>query len=69
MPDLSRRSMAAGVGLLAGAVAFRAAAQTAPSQLAVAAVPRFRAVPLTFRARRPRDPDRIGIRDSDSIGG
>jgi superoxide dismutase, Fe-Mn family len=50
MPDISRRSLAAGVGLLAGAVLSRANAQ---SQLAAATAPKFRAQPLTF------NPDKI----------
>ena len=40
MPEISRRSLAAGVGLLAGAMAVPAAAQ---QLLAVATAPKFRA--------------------------
>lgn len=50
MPEISRRSLAASVGLLAGAAAVPAAAQ---QLLAVASVPKFRAQPLTF------NPDKI----------
>jgi Fe-Mn family superoxide dismutase len=45
MPDISRRSLAAGVGLLAGAAAVPAAAQ---QLLAVANAPKFHVQPLTF---------------------
>ena len=50
MPEISRRSLAAGVGLLVGAAAVPASAQ---QLLAVASVPKFHAQPLTF------NPDKI----------
>jgi Fe-Mn family superoxide dismutase len=47
MPDIPRRSLAAGAGLLVGAMALKANAQ----QIATAATtPKFRALPLTFSA-------------------
>ena len=49
MPEISRRSLAASVGLLAGAAAVPAAAQ---QLLAVASVPKFRAQPLTFNPEK-----------------
>lgn len=49
MPEISRRSLAAGVGLLAGAMFCRAEAQ---SQLALATAPKFRAQPLTFNPEK-----------------
>jgi superoxide dismutase, Fe-Mn family len=58
MPEISRRSLAAGVGLLAGAVAVPAAAQ---QLLAVASAPKFRAQPLTF------NPDKIKWLSAKSI--
>ena len=58
MPEISRRSLAAGVGLLAGAMLSRADAQ---SQLAVATAPKFRAQPLTF------NPDKIKWLSADAI--
>lgn len=58
MPDISRRSLAAGVGLLAGALLSRADAQ---SQLAVATAPKFRAQPLTF------NPDKVKWLSADTI--
>lgn len=58
MPDISRRAVAAGAGLLAGAAALPAAAQ---QLLAVATAPRFRAQPLTF------NPDRIKWLSAASI--
>ncbi len=58
MPDISRRALAAGVGLLAGAVAVPAAAQ---QLLAVASAPKFRAQPLTF------NPDKIKWLSAQSI--
>ena len=58
MPDISRRSLAAGVGLLAGAAVARAHAQP---QLAVANAPKFRAVPLTF------NPDKVKWLSVDAI--
>ena len=48
MPDISRRSLAAGVGLLAGAVALPARQQ----QLAAASAPKVRAQPLTFNPEK-----------------
>src|SRR6266851_3660974 len=51
MPDIPRRSLAAGAGLLVGAMALKASAQ---QQIATAATtPKFRALPLTF------SPDKI----------
>ena len=51
MPDIPRRSLAAGAGLLVGAMALKASAQ---QQIATAATtPKFRALPLTF------NPDKI----------
>ena len=50
MPEISRRSLAASVGLLAGAAAVPAVAQ---QLLAVASAPKFRAQPLTF------NPDKV----------
>ena len=48
MPDIPRRSLAAGAGLLVGAMALKAGAQ---QQIATAATtPKFRALPLTFSA-------------------
>jgi len=58
MPEISRRSLAAGVGLMAGAAAVPAAAQ---QLLAVANAPKFRAQPLTF------NPDRIKWLSAQSI--
>ena len=58
MPEISRRSLAAGVGLLAGAVAVPTAAQ---QLLAVASAPKFRAQPLTF------NPDKIKWLSAQSI--
>jgi len=58
MTDISRRSLAAGVGLLAGAMATHVRAQT---QLAVASAPKFRALPLTF------NPDRVKWLSAESI--
>ena len=58
MPDISRRSLAAGVGLLAGAMAVPAAAQ---QQLAAADAPKFRVQPLTF------NPDKIKWLSAQSI--
>ena len=61
MPDMSRRSLAAGVGLLAGALVQHALAQTAPSQLAAATAPKFRVQPLTF------NPEKIRWLSADAI--
>jgi Fe-Mn family superoxide dismutase len=48
MPDIPRRPLAAGAGLLVGAMALQAGAQ---QQIATAATtPKFRALPLTFSA-------------------
>ena len=58
MPEISRRSLAAGVGLLAGAVAVPAAAQ---QLLAVASAPKVRAQPLTF------NPDKVKWLSAQSI--
>src|SRR4029453_45062 len=58
MPEISRRSLAAGVGLLAGAMAVPAAAQ---QMLAVASAPKFRAQPLTF------NPDKVKWLSAPSI--
>jgi Fe-Mn family superoxide dismutase len=52
MTDISRRSLAAGVGLLAGATIARAGAQQAQQQLAIANAPKFRAQPLTFNPEK-----------------
>lgn len=59
MPDISRRSLAAGVGLLAGAAAVPAAAQQ--QLLAVANAAKFRVQPLTF------NPDKIKWLSAQSI--
>ena len=48
MPDISRRSLAAGAGLLVGAMALPATAQ----QLAAASVTKFRAQPFTFNPEK-----------------
>jgi Fe-Mn family superoxide dismutase len=56
MPDIPRRSLAAGAGLLVGAMALKASAQqqVAPQQMAsAAATPKFRVQPFTF------NPDKI----------
>ena len=58
MPVLSRRSLAAGVGLLAGAAVAPAHAQ---AQLAVANAPKVRALPLTF------NPDKVKWLSADAI--
>jgi superoxide dismutase, Fe-Mn family len=58
MPDISRRSLAAGVGLLAGAAAVPAAAQ---QLLAAVNAPKFRTQPLTF------NPDKIKWLSAQSI--
>src|SRR6185295_10989801 len=58
MPEISRRSLAAGVGLLAGAAAVPAASQ---QLLAVASAPKFRAQPLTF------NPDKVKWLSAPSI--
>jgi superoxide dismutase, Fe-Mn family len=58
MPEISRRSLAAGVGLLAGAAAVPAAAQ---QMLAGARAPKFRAQPLTF------NPDKVKWLSAPSI--
>lgn len=58
MPEISRRSLAAGVGLLASAMLSRADAQ---SQLALATAPKFRAQPLTF------NPDKIKWLSAETI--
>lgn len=58
MPDISRRSLAAGVGLLAGAAAVPATAQ---QLLAVANAAKFRAQPLTF------NPDKVKWLSAQSI--
>jgi Fe-Mn family superoxide dismutase len=50
MPDIPRRSLAAGAGLLAGAMAFHAGAQQVASAVTT---PRFRAQPLTI------NPDKV----------
>ena len=49
MPDLSRRSLVAGTGLLLGALALPATAQT---QIAAANAAKFRAQPLTFNPEK-----------------
>lgn len=48
MPDIPRRSLAAGAGLLIGAMAVRASAQ----QIAAATAPKFRVQPLTFNPEK-----------------
>ena len=63
MPDISRRSLAACVGLLTGAVVARTQAQTVQPQLAVANAPKFRAVPLTF------NPDKVRWLSASAIAG
>jgi Fe-Mn family superoxide dismutase len=50
MPDISRRSLAAGAGLLAGAVALQASAQQ--QAVAAATTPKFRVQPLTFNPEK-----------------
>ncbi len=49
MPDISRRSLAAGAGLLVGAMALQATAQ---QQVAAAAATKFRVQPLTFNPEK-----------------
>ena len=58
MPEISRRSLAVGVGLLAGAASVPAVAQ---QLLAAANAPKFRAQPLTF------NPDKIKWLSAQSI--
>jgi Fe-Mn family superoxide dismutase len=55
MPDIPRRSLAAGAGLLVGAMALKASAQQqiAPQMASAATTPKFRVQPLTF------NPDKI----------
>jgi Fe-Mn family superoxide dismutase len=48
MPDIPRRSLAAGAGLLIGAMAMQASAQ----QIAAATAPKFRVQPLTFNPEK-----------------
>src|SRR5215204_5110214 len=49
MPDISRRSLAAGAGLLVGAMALQATAQ---QQLAAASMTKVRVQPLTFNPEK-----------------
>jgi Fe-Mn family superoxide dismutase len=66
MPDISRRALAAGVGLLAGAAAMPAAAQ---QLLAVANAPKFRAQPLTFNPDKVKWLSAQAIADHHAIYG
>ena len=52
MPDISRRSVAAGAGLLAGVLALPASAQQVQQIATAAAAPKFRVQPLTFNAEK-----------------
>lgn len=60
MPDISRRSLAAGAGLLVGAMALQARAQ---QQIAAAAATKVRPQPLTF------NPDKVKWLSPKSIAG
>src|SRR5262249_42741095 len=52
MPDISRRAMAAGAGLLAGALALPARTQQVQQLATAAAAPKFRVQPLTYNPEK-----------------
>ena len=52
MSNITRRSLAAGAGLLAGAVALRTGAQQVEQIAAAAAAPKFRVQPLSFNPEK-----------------
>ena len=52
MPDISRRAMAAGAGLLAGVLALPARTQQVEQLATAAAAPKFRVQPLTYNPEK-----------------
>jgi Fe-Mn family superoxide dismutase len=52
MPDIPRRSLAAGAGLLVGAMALKAGAQQIPQIASATGGPKFRVQPLTFNPEK-----------------